>query len=323
METPGDFGEYYRTHLLPVLEELEARRKAVSKTFRVIVVSVVVVVSSLAFAVWRFSVHPAVLLAALLVGVAVCAISWLVLTRGFVPEFKRRVIGGIVRFCDPGLTYTPERHVSRSRFQGSEVFQHTIDRFRGEDHVCGRIGATEVEFSEVHAEYKTTTRDSKGHTTTHWHTIFKGLFFIADFNKHFRGTTVVLPDAAERIFGFLGSKLQSMNFMRGELVKLEDPEFEREFVVYGDDQIEARYILSTSLMARITDFKRRTGKQTYLSFARSNVHVAISTDKDMFEPRIFRTLLDPALIEDYLHDLQLALGIVEDLDLNTRIWTKE
>ncbi len=51
------------------------------------------------------------------------------------------------------------------------------------------IGYTAVEFSQVHAQYKTESSrtDSDGHTETdeHWHTIFKGIFFIADFNKHF------------------------------------------------------------------------------------------------------------------------------------------
>ena len=41
----------------------------------------------------------------------------------------------------------------------------------------------------------------------------------------------------------------------GELVKLEDPEFEKSFVVYSGNQTEARYILSTSLMRRILDYK--------------------------------------------------------------------
>ena len=179
-----------------------------------------------------------------------------------------------------------------------------------------------MKFSEMHAEYKTETTDSKGRRHTQWHTIFKGLFFIGDFNKHFSGKTVVLPDTAERLFGLLGKTLQSVFKHSGELIKLEDPEFEKHFVVYGSDQVEARYILSTSLMKRITDFRSKHGKPVYVSFVRSCVHVAVTTGKNMFEPRILRSLLDFEMAEDYLEDLEFALGIVEDLNLNTRIWTK-
>ena len=36
-----------------------------------------------------------------------------------------------------------------------------------------------------------------------------------------------------------------------------------------------------------------------------------------------RSVLDFEPAAEYLNDLQLALGNVEDLDLNTRIWSKE
>ncbi|UCG49610.1 MAG: DUF3137 domain-containing protein, partial [Phycisphaerales bacterium] len=103
----------------------------------------------------------------------------------------------------------------------------------------------------------------------------------------------------------------------------EDPEFERNFAVYGSDQIEARYILSTSLMSRIVDFKKGSGRKIHLSFVGSRVFVAISYTRSLFEPRIFTTLLDFEPIRGYFEDLQLAVGIVDELNLNTRIWSKE
>ena len=178
-------------------------------------------------------------------------------------------------------------------------------------------GATRIKFSEVHAEHESGSGKNRRR-----YTIFKGLFFIGDFNKDFAGQTVVLPDTAEKLFGRIGQKLQSLNIFRGKLIKLEDPEFERAFAVYGDDQIEARYILSTSLMKRIVDFKKKTNRKIFLSFIGSMVFVAVSYTKNLFEPRIFRTLLDFEPIREYFEDLQLALGIVDDLNLNTRIWSK-
>ena len=130
------------------------------------------------------------------------------------------------------------------------------------------------------------------------------------------------PDIAESLLGKFGQRLQSLNILRGELVKLEDPEFERHFSVYSNDQIEARYILSMSLMKRIVDFKQRTGRKIYMSFVGSKVFVAISYRRNLFEPRIFKTLLDFEPIRQYFEDLELAIGIVDDLNLNTRIWSK-
>ncbi len=268
--------------------------------------------------------EPVALFFGLVISVILITIVWTCLTRGYTEEFKNVIIRRIVSFVEPSLSYSPDHYIQEPSFRSSEIFQHRIDRYGGEDHVNGKLGKTPFEFSEIHAEYKTTSTDSKGRRKTHWHTIFSGLFFIAEFNKHFTGSTVVLPDSAEALFGSgIAKFFQNMNMSRDELIQLEDPEFEREFVVYGEDQIAARYILSPSLMRRILDFKRKTGNTVHLSFVHSKVFVAVSTNRNMFEPRVFNTVLDASLMEEYVGDLLLATGIVEDLNLNTRIWTKE
>ena len=105
--------------------------------------------------------------------------------------------------------------------------------------------------------------------------------------------------------------------------KGENPEFERYFVVYGDDQIESRYVLSTSLVQRILDFRKKTGRRVYLSFVGSQVFVAIPYRRSLFEPRVFASIVGFKGVREYFDDLKLALGIVEDLNLNTRIWSRQ
>jgi hypothetical protein len=154
-------------------------------------------------------------------------------------------------------------------------------------------------------------------------TIFRGIFFVADFNKEFKGRTLVLPDTAERLFGrMIGNFLQSHNKERPPLVKLEDPEFEKLFVVYGDDQIQARYILSPSLMERMVSFRRKTGKKAFFSFVENKIMMAVPYDRDLFEPRLLRSVMDPSEMEDHFENLEHIIGTVEDLSLNTRIWGK-
>jgi hypothetical protein len=201
-------------------------------------------------------------------------------------------------------------------FKAAGLFLHHIDRYKCEDMIGGKVGKTEIAFSEVHAEYKTTTHTGKSRHTE-WHTIFKGLFFIADFNKDFHGRTVVLPDTAEKLFGLFGQTLQSWNSSYGQLVRLEDVEFEKEFVVYGTDQIEARYILSPAMMEQILLFRREVGKKIYLSFLGSKVFVAIPVQENMFEPKMFSSVLDFDVIAEYYAQLQLGVGIVDELNLNT------
>ena len=85
-------------------------------------------------------------------------------------------------------------------------------------------------------------------------TLFRGLFFTAKFAKNFPNRTFVLPND-------LSNRVPLVNYWRGENIKLEDLEFDRLFRVYGDDQIESRYILSTSLMQRLVDFNRKAKRK--------------------------------------------------------------
>jgi hypothetical protein len=319
MNAPADFQTYYDTELRPVLEELDERRRGVLTNLLVAAAAIVVVAGGIAV----FAAGSQLVILPLVLGVLGMAAAWWLLTRRFRREFKLRIIGPLVRFVSPDLSYDPDGSIPRHDFVASSLFLQGIDRYRGEDLVSGHVDRTAIRFSEIHAEYKTTTRDSKGHTQTQWHTIFKGLFFVADFNKHFSGRTVVLPDQAERLLGRLGKTLQSLSIGRDPLVKLEDPEFEKAFVVYGSDQTEARYILSTSLMRRLLEYQQRAGARLYAAFVHSNLYLGLSTRRNLFEPRLFRSLLDIRMAETFLQDLQMAVGVVDALNLNTRIWTKE
>ncbi|MBN2272590.1 MAG: DUF3137 domain-containing protein [Sedimentisphaerales bacterium] len=319
MKTIDDLKRFYDTTLMPDLLAFEQQRRGIVRKITTVII-VALGLGGLSFVFMASNmrqVGPAVMIPfvlCLLIGGAVCSL----LIRGYVAYFKTVVIEKIVHFIDDNLSYEPKNCIPKSTFMLSKIFTTKPNRYKGDDFVSGKVGATQMQFCELNAEYESGSGKDR-----HTYTVFRGIFFIADFNKHFNGQTIVLPDTAEKLFGRLGQKLQSLNVFRGELIRLEDPEFESHFVVYGSDQIEARYILSTSLMARITDFKKRTGKKIYLSFIGSMVFVAVPYTRNLFEPRLFKTLLDFEPIRRYYEDLQLAIGIVEDLNLNTRIWSKE
>ena len=326
MKTLEDLRAFYDTDLKARMDALEHHRRrtvksciiaALSMTIIGFLIGVMIASASGPF----FMIFPTI--AGVIIGIGIV----IGFSSGYCRDFKDIIVRGVIEFMEPDLRYFPEEGIDKEQFRASNLFQRHIDRYRREDLVKGRIGQTEVMFSEVHAEYKTTSGTGKNRRT-HWHTIFKGLFFIGDFHKDFHGRTVVLPDTAQKLFGGLGQTLQSLNFTRGTLIKLEDPDFEREFVVYGDDQIEARYILSPAMMERIVEFRRKRNMPLYLSFYGSQVYVAFSITKNLFEPKLFESA-DLNTILDYVAELHLATDIVADLNLivadlnlNTRIWSR-
>jgi len=315
MRTLKELNEFYNKELLPELLLLEKDRiRAVRKIYTILGPTALFFIFII-MAVGRSSGDAAGWLCFIALLVCIGIYAWL--TQGYVGDYKDKIIENIVLFVHPSLRYSKTSYIERSEFNKSSIFLTQPNIYNGDDRVRGVIGSTSIDFSELHTQYES------GHGRNRTvRTVFKGLFFLADFNKHFKGRTFVLPDKAEKMFGHIGSFFQKMNAARPDLVKLEDPQFEKHFVVYGDDQIEARYILSTSLMKRIVDFKLKSGRQVFLSFIASKVYIAITYRKNLFEPKIFQTILNFSSIEEYFEDLQMAVGIVEDLNLNTRIWSK-
>ncbi len=149
---------------------------------------------------------------------------------------------------------------------------------------------------------------------------FLGMFAVIDFNKKLNGTTVVLPDQFEKRIGYLAKTIQSLNFKRDELVNLEDPEFEEGFVVYSTDQIEARYILTPSLMQRIVALKKKNDKPIMLSFAGNQLYMAVWQPYGFLSLPENKNLVTSDALETFYRDIITTIGVVEDLNLTNRIW---
>ena len=173
--------------------------------------------------------------------------------------------------------------------------------------------------SELHTEYKTS--DSKGHTS--WHTIFKGLFFVADFNKHFSGRTYVWDNGNAEVSTTMVGRWFSSFSQELERVNLESPEFEHEFDVYSTDQVESRYLLSPSLMVRMVELKKRMNCELQFSFVATKLYMAFPLDINLFEPGIHSSNENFETAWKYVTQFNLFFDIIDELNLNTRIWTKQ
>ncbi len=237
-------------------------------------------------------------------------------------NFKSNVVAQIVKLYNPEWQYRFDSSISQKDYERSRLFPQHCDRYTGDDLVTGEIEKTDFQFSELHTQYKQVTYGSKGQRQEHWVTIFRGLFMHADFNKNFSGTTYVLPDTAERLLGSFGQSLQKLS-SRGDLVKLENVEFEKLFVVYSSDQVEARYILTPAIMEAMVDLAKRFGRSVFFSFVGSRIYFARSFSEPLFEPNLFRSGVNYSDLKEMFELFGMISVLVQELSLNTRIWTKE
>ena len=225
------------------------------------------------------------------------------------PKYKKELIGKMVEELIENGNYQPEAGISEASFNETGLF-NSPDRYHSEDLISGQTGKTPFCFAEVHAEEKHTTTNSKGQTRTYWETLFKGFMFIADFNKDFNGHTIILRDSF-------------LNFARGNRVKLENTAFEKLFDVFSTDQIEARYILTPSMMERMIKLDELSGNNILFSFHHSKIVIMIKTSRNHFESKLTRPVNETKTLQEEYDTITGLTSIVEALDLNTRIWSKE
>jgi Protein of unknown function (DUF3137) len=301
-----DFQAFYPT-IQPLLNQLEAERKQVLlKTLYIVIGGG-----------WLTGLLALLLRQGLTVGIS-GAVVGAVIAYGFLilpyrRKHKRQLMERLVKFVNLNLFYDADMGVGQDAYMSSRLFPRRYDRLHQEDLISGMVGKTWLTVAEIHSEY--CSQNSKGNRQ--WHTIFQGLFYILDFPKSFRGSTFVMPDHNSWLGGF-GDFIQRFDG-RGDLVKLEDPDFERAFVVHSTDQVEARYLLSTSMMQRILRLSARG--QVSLAFTGGNLYVALASERNRFEPHfnLFKPINGLGLA-DQLDELHEVLSIVDELDLNKRIW---
>lgn len=237
--------------------------------------------------------------------------------KGYSSLFKDQVIEKLVSFVDESLKYSKNNSINEHEYKISSLFPQRVDRYSGDDLVIGNIEGVDVRFSEVHTQVK--KKGNKG--KTYWMNVFQGMFFIADFNKEFQGRTIVLPDNSEKFLGSFAHIFQSFS-SRGELIKMDSLEFEKAFTVYSSDQIEARYILSHSLMQSILEFKKLLDKNIHISFVGSKIYIAISFKEKLFEPKIYKRVTSFDEIKQYFQIMSFTADIVNNLRLDRKIWSK-
>ena len=329
-KTLAQFKQYCEQNLLTELKATESKRKYTLKTIfgSIIFCLIATWIFCLLFA-FLFTDRTDVRLNFYLFCLVLTIPPWVIFVRGCIHTyrlgFKRNIIESIVDFIsdeDRQLNYAAHLFLENKRqtimaLCRSQIFTGNLqepDYLEQEDCVYGTIGNTDLFFAEIFAEnrrggylneYGQETYRSK-------QTLFHGLFFEAKFAKSFACRTFVIPNDIRGI--------AALNGWRGETIALEDPEFDRLFRVYGDSQVESRYILSTNLMHRLVEFNKKAGRKAYISFVDSFIYVAIPYRYRLFEPKLFTSMMSFTPLKEYFEDLQLAIAIVEDLNLNRRIW---
>lgn len=142
---------------------------------------------------------------------------------------------------------------------------------------------------------------------------FKGLLVEIDMNKDFEGHTFILEK---------NNVKDNLTVDKGKYqeVNLEDVEFSNEYNVYSQNQIEARYILTTAFMERLKKIKETfKAKYVRVSFKDKKIVILIHTGRDMFNLGNFLSDIGEKTFVQCFEEICSVLDLVEELKLNEKL----
>jgi len=306
--------EYLSTEIKPHLEPIEEKRvrwnEQQRKRMVVFYVALAVVVPAGIAAAFVLDFVFAIAIAVMILG---GAYFWATgPSREYRKAFKSEVLPKVAGYFGE-FRYAAEGKIPMTRLSPSKIIP-SYDKYNAEDLFEGTYEGVSVTWNEAHL---TETRGSGKNRRTV--TTFRGLFIELGMNKRFNGHTVVRRDAG--IFNFLGG-LSSL-----ERIKLEDPEFEKKYEVYGSDQVEARYLLTPAFMERLQTLENVIGAQGLeAAFFDEKLLIcakhakAVNHGKDgLFEPSPLKEpIAESDSVSKMAEEVKAILEIVDHLKLMER-----
>ncbi len=248
-----------------------------------------------------------ILWAALLLILVVSAISsYLKLKK----QFKSKIIEELVKLIGPTWHFDHETHLNENRIFVSNIFdEHKIDRVTGDDYMEGVINGVSFKASEIKIEQRVQTNKKTKFTT-----IFRGLFMEVELPKIPKTETYIFSDMTEQVIGkWLGDMIQGLNFGRGELVKLENPDFEKSFRVHSDDQVQARVLLTPLYMEKLLKLKSKIKYDFHLAYHGGSLYIAVNMRNELLEPKLMSNMGTFAAVREAYNHLILPELFIETL----------
>lgn len=142
---------------------------------------------------------------------------------------------------------------------------------------------------------------------------FRGMFGCCKVQREFKGYVMLLPDHLENKIGYLAQTIQGFKQKFGaKFVHMEDPEFEKLFVVYADDEVEARMVLTPAMMRRMTHLRQTFNRDLMISFNEDTLYFASDTPDGFLQPGR-KSLNNEKLLEQLYREIDFCRTVRKEI----------
>jgi len=291
-----NFDDHYEHHIFPYLQDREGSRRSAVVKFLTICVGAVIVAAMIFFLGPFGGGNIQAAFFALIVGGGTA--SWQLKRAGDdISHGLFRLIADFFGFSYAQKIATPGYVPVFQKFKLLPRF----DQAEFEDEICGIHEKISFTLCEGHLK-----RRSQGKNRS-MKTVFHGQLLLIDYEKRFRGETVLLRDAG--IFNRFGRPDK-----RFQQVGLASSAFEKIYEAWSTDQVEARDILDPLVLERFEELDRLfSGAKLAAAFAGGQVMITLSVGDKLNMGSMFESLTTPKRVKKIIEEFDLIFDLIDVL----------
>jgi hypothetical protein len=235
------------------------------------------------------------------------AIYWWVTQpkREYIKAYKETMLPKIARLFG-NLTYSFSQKIPMDVLKPSKIIP-SHDSYNAEDFFTGSYKGTKISFSEIHLTERRGSGKNRRTVTT-----FKGLcILLAVPTRKFLGHTILERDKGKIMKWFTD---KSRGLKHSNMV---DPEFEKLFDVYTNDQVEARYLVDPLMIEDLKAlYEEYNGESMAASWYDKSMLIMIASKHNHFEPAdITVPATSPETVLSLKREIGQILSIIDRLEM--------
>ena len=297
------------------MEELEEIRIKLKKKYIIGTIAIILVALILSLIIYP-SAAIAIFTPIFFIGIIIMIIATSKLSMQYKKTFKEVFVLKSLKERFTDLNYNPDIGIPYDTISKTKMI-NMGNKYHSEDYISAKYKDIKFEQADVHIQEEHTN----GNTTTSHVTLFKGRWMIFDFNKRFKADVQI----SEKGFG--SSKVKTLFGKKEELFKkvsMESESFNKKFNVFAQNEHDAFYIITPSLMDRIEKLDNIVKGKLLLCFIDNRLHIGLYDNKDSFEPEsVFKTINEEETIARISNDINIITQFVDELNLDNNLFKKE
>lgn len=167
---------------------------------------------------------------------------------------------------DLSITYSQEAGIPEKYFRETN-FIKSYAQYRSFDFILGKLKDKDFILSGL--TIKNLSKTSEKHELK---VIYRGIFGMTDFLNEDNIEMIIAPDVKNKFLNGIFEDMKKALGTNKKIVRLENPEFERYFEVYCNDQVAARKIVTLSFMEKMVKFRELMKKDVTLIYKNHKIY---------------------------------------------------